>query len=401
VTDIRHLAAGLALALLAVASARAATFHTIDDKTIEGDLADVDARGVMTVNAAGGQPVKLPADELMRVDFTADREPDELIDGVVAYLPGGDRVNGTLVRSSPTGVELQSRSLRKLTLKIESLLAIEFRRAGEQPKDAAKLRARMLANTGKNDVSFSATGDQMPGILVGFDGKSVRLKTALGEMPFQCSRLFGLSFAARARRPEPPELLAVVRCVDGSLVTGRLRATDTGGIRLALLAGPELDIPARQIIDVGFKNGKLVYLSDLKPVKAGYRPYFSGDHTWPYRPDQTYDRKPIRLAGKAHRKGLGTFSGMTLTYALGGAFSKFAALVGIDDADVNHQGDVTVRVLADGKEAFKKAGLTRKTGPVRVALPMKGVKTLTLVVEFGGNMHFGDLTDWANAHLIR
>jgi hypothetical protein len=68
---------------------------------------------------------------------------------------------------------------------------------------------------------------------------------------------------------------------------------------------------------------------------------------------------------------------------------------------VNRQGNVNVAVLADGKEVFRKDGLTRATGPVKVDLPMQGVKTLTLKVEFGENMHFGDLTNWANAHLIR
>ena len=178
-------------------------------------------------------------------------------------------------------------------------------------------------------------------------------------------------------------------------------ASKGGRIKLALLAGPEVEIAESSLIELAFKQGKLVYLSDLKPAKEVRRPYFTGDHTWPYQQDRNYDRKPIRLAGKVYRKGLGMFSGMTLTYDLGGGFKKFAALVGIDDADENRQGDVTVRVLADGKEVFRKAGITRKAGPVKIDLPVKGVKTLELSVEFGGNMLFGDFTDWADAHLIR
>ena len=220
-------------------------------------------------------------------------------------------------------------------------------------------------------------------------------------MPLATARLFGVSFAARKRPPPPASLLAVARCTDGSVVTGTLLASKGGGVKLALLAGPKVEIGETHLIELGFRQGKLVYLSDLDPAKAEGRPYFTGDHTWPYQRDKSYDRKPIRLGGKVYGKGLGMFAGMKLTYQLGGEFKKFASTVGIDDADEHNQGNVIVRVLADGKEVFKKAGLTRKSGPVKIDLSVKGVRELVLVVDFGGNMLFGDITDWADAHLIR
>jgi len=398
---MKHLLLLTAAAAFLCVDASAAAFHKIDGTAVTGTLQSVDGQGVMSVQPDKGDVVRIKSDELMRIEFTEDTQPDELIDGVVVYLPGGDRICGKLTKSSQTHVEVASSSLGSLKLSLEKPLALEFRRAGEQPKDAEKMRARMLANQTKNDILFSANGDQMPGILVKFDGDKVVLKSALGEIPLKTSRLFGLSFAARKRAPPPPSLLAVARCADGSIVTGQLKESQKGIIRLALVAGGEVSIPSTALVDLGFKQGKLVYLSDLKPADESYTPYFGGDHTWPYRRDRSYDRKPIRLAGKTYRKGLGTYSGMKLTYHLGGEFSRFVAWVGIDDADVNHHGDVAVRVLTDGKEAFKKASITRKTGPVKIELSMSKVKKLQLVVEFGGNMHFGDLTDWANAHLIR
>ena len=387
--------------ILAAGVAPAADFVTIEDKTVSGALQAVDAKGVMHVKPEKGDAVALPADELMSITFGEDRQPEELLDGVVLDLADGDRVAGKLVKGSQTELTVKSAAIGEVTLSIDKLLALEFRRAGEQPKNVAKLRAQLLKNTSKNDVAFLVNGDQMPGILVGFGADTIKLKAALGELPLKHSRLFGLSFAARKRTPPPPSLLALARCVDGTTVTGQLKASKGEMVSLRLLAGPTVEIDAGQIVEMGFKQGKLVYLSDLKLAKALAKPYFGGDHTWPHCADKSYDRKPIRLAGKTWRKGLGTFSGMTLSYTLGKEFSKFAALVGIDDADVNRQGNVTVRVLADGREVFKKEKLTRQTGPVKVDLPMKGVQTLTLKVEFGENMHFGDMTDWANAHLIR
>jgi NPCBM/NEW2 domain-containing protein len=387
--------------VLAAGVAPAADFVTIEDKAVSGTLQAVDAKGVMQVKLEKGAVVALPADEMMSITFGKDRDLEELLDGVVLYLPDGDRVAGALVKGSQTELTVKSAALGEVTLPIDKLLALEFRRAGGQPKNVVKLRAQLLKNASKNDVAFLINGDQMPGILVGFGTDRIKLKAALGELSLKHSRLFGLSFAARKRRPPPPSLLALARCVDGTTVTGQLMASKGEVVGLRLLAGPTVEIDAGQIIDMGFKQGKLVYLSDLKPAKAVTKPFFGGDHTWPHCADKSYDRKPIRLAGKTWRKGLGTFSGMTLSYTLGKGFSKFGALVGIDDADVNRQGNVTVRVLADGRELFKKEKLTRVGGPVKVDLSVKGVETLTLKVEFGENMHFGDMADWANAHLIR
>ncbi len=381
-------------------SAAAATFHIIDGRTVTGELQSIDAKGVVAIKPEAGAPVTVPADELKRVEFGDDRDPDPP-DGVVLHLPGGDRIHGRLEKSSAASVEVRSPSLGKLTMPLEKLLAVEFHRAADMPKNADDMRAAMLANKTKSDISFSANGDQMPGILVKFEPDKILLKAALGEMPLETARLFGLSFAARKRPPPPASLLAIARCTDGSVVTGRLLASAAGRLKLALLAGPEVEIDDTGLIALGFRQGKLVYLSDLKPAKEVRRPYFGGDHTWPYQRDRNYDRGPIRLGGTTYRKGLGMFSGMTLTYQLGGQFKKLVSAVGIDDADEHSQGNVVVRVLADGKEVFRKAGLTRKSGPAKVELPVAGVQSLELVVEFGENMHIGDFTSWGDAHLIR
>lgn len=398
---MRNLGLCVLVGALLCGTAVAAEFYRIDGTVVSGEVRSVDADGMIEIKPAEGDAVKVPSDELIRVEFAKDREPGALLAGIVVYMPGGDQVCGTLKGSSQTSIEVRNKSLGNLTLPIEGLLAVEFRRAGEQPKNVEDMRERLLANQTQNDISFSNNGDEMSGILVGFESDKVVFRTSLGEMPLDSSRLFGLSFAARERKPQPPSLLAVVRCIDGSRITGKLKASQGGKLAISLLAGPDVEIAPRAIIDVRFKHGKLVYLSDLDPAEEVATPFFSGDYTWPMQRDRNYDRNPISLAGQTYQKGLGTFSGMKFTYNLGGEFEKFVSWVGIDDADVNHQGDVTVRVLADDKEIFNKAGITRAAGPVKIELPLKGVNQLQLVVDFGGNMHFGDLTDWADAHLIR
>ncbi len=381
-------------------TAAATEFVTIADKTISGELGGVSEDGIVTIVPDVGEPSTVSADELKLVRFGRGREAEEPLSGVVAYLTGGDRITGEMVGASKSQVTINSRALGEVSVPLGNVLAVEFRRAGERVRNAAEMREEMLEHEDENDIFIAVSGDRLAGILAGFEDDQVVLRTDVGETKLGLARLFGIALGAREATEPPESLLAVAHCTDGSVVTGQLLESDAG-VRLALVAGPEVTVPTRRMVEMLFKQGKLVYLSDLEPVEQETRPYFSGDHTWPYQSDLSYDRTPIRLGGETYRKGLGMFSGMTLTYRLDGEFSRFASLVGIDDADVNHLGNVDVRVLADGEERFKKTGLTRETGPVRVDIPVEGVERLTLVVEFGQNMHFGDLTSWADARLVR
>ncbi len=388
------------LVVMFCGTAAATEFVTIADKTISGELGEVSQDGEVTIVPDVGEPSTVPADELKLIRFGRGREAEEPHSGVVAYLAGGDRITGEMVGASKSQITIESRALGEISIPLGNVLAVEFRRAGERVRNAAEMREEMLDHEGENDIFIATSGDRLSGILAGFEDDQVVLQTDVGETKLGMARLFGVALGAREAAERPDSLLAVAHCTDGSVVTGQLLESDAG-VRLALVAGPEVTVPTRRMVEMLFKQGKLVYLSDLEPVEQETRPYFSGDHTWPYQSDLSYDRTPIRLDGETYRKGLGMFSGMTLTYRLDGEFSRFASLVGIDDADVNHLGNVDVRVLADGEERFKKTGLTRKTGPVRVDIPAEGVERLTLVVEFGENMHFGDLTSWADARLVR
>ena len=160
----------LLIGALCCGSARAAKFYTIGGQVITGDLQSVDAAGTMEVKSdPAGAPQKLAGEDLMRIEFAEDREPEELADGVVVHLPGEDRICGVLAKSSQSAVEVQTKSFGRLTLPLEKLLAIEFRRLGERPKDAAAMQAQFLANDTKNDIkSKPGRSSERPGFLITF-----------------------------------------------------------------------------------------------------------------------------------------------------------------------------------------------------------------------------------------
>jgi alpha-galactosidase len=109
------------------------------------------------------------------------------------------------------------------------------------------------------------------------------------------------------------------------------------------------------------------------------------------------DGRPLQIAGRTYKVGIGTHAVSRITYWLGGRCSRLDVDVGIDD-EVGNSGSVQFAVLVDGKLAAKTGRLTG-AGTARHLLltALSGRKQLTLAVNDGGDGLRNDHADWANA----
>ncbi len=141
------------------------------------------------------------------------------------------------------------------------------------------------------------------------------------------------------------------------------------------------------------------YLSDLTPVAAvnGWGPY---ERDRSNGESGAADGGVLTLNGTTYAKGLGVHSTSSLTYALGGTYSRFQSFIGVDDY-VMDQGSVIFRVLADGTERFRSSTLTGASATQFVDLNVAGVQTLQLIVENADGSIRSDHANWADAKLIR
>jgi len=146
------------------------------------------------------------------------------------------------------------------------------------------------------------------------------------------------------------------------------------------------------------KNGKVVYLSDMKPAEVKETPYLDG--SFPFRADHSVSGTPIRLAGRGFRRGLGVHSKSELTYTLDGGYAEFRASIGVDDA-VAGQGSVVFRVFGDDKLLFESPVVRGGDIPAEVKVPTKGVLLLRLEVDYADNGDVADHADWADARVVR
>src|SRR5262249_3485685 len=109
------------------------------------------------------------------------------------------------------------------------------------------------------------------------------------------------------------------------------------------------------------------------------------------------------LGGKHYDRGLGTRSGIKLTYSLDGKFKRFEAVLGLDDIS-GKQGRVRVRILVDGKPRDVPGldkELTWDRTAKEIAVDVSDAKELILIVEPGSGGSVQDHVDWGNARLVR
>jgi len=132
-------------------------------------------------------------------------------------------------------------------------------------------------------------------------------------------------------------------------------------------------------------------LTQLVPLSARQDAFALGTN-------QGVSGRPLRVAGRRYRLGLGTHANASIRYFLGEGYARFSGEVGIDDG-TEGAGSAIFRILGDGRELFaskvKRGG--ERAGPFNVSVA--GVMVLDLVVEDAGDGTEGDHANWGNPYL--
>jgi hypothetical protein len=165
----------------------------------------------------------------------------------------------------------------------------------------------------------------------------------------------------------------------------RLRSK-SARVRKAILVEP---LEARLVLSV--------FLGDLTPLVAsnGYGPWEQNLSNGANVPN---DGEQIRLNGQGYARGLGVHAPSSLKYDLGGRYSAFEAVVGVDD-ETNGAGSVEFQVYADGALRFDSGTMTASSTPRTAFADVRGAQVLELKVTTAGDNANSDHADWANAVL--
>lgn len=128
---------------------------------------------------------------------------------------------------------------------------------------------------------------------------------------------------------------------------------------------------------------------NLKPATAGWGVAV---------PNASCTTTKLSIAGAVFTNGVGVHATSVMHVKLAGGSTRFRAVVGVDDDNLQPKGNVTFAVYGDGKKLFasgpKRSG--EKGEPVDV--DVTGLQTLTLLVADGGDGIAFDHANWADAN---
>jgi alpha-galactosidase len=108
--------------------------------------------------------------------------------------------------------------------------------------------------------------------------------------------------------------------------------------------------------------------------------------------------KPLTIAHRQFKSGLGTVADSILQINLKGVAKEFSAWVG-PDAVGGPSACVRFYVVVDGKIAAQTPAMAGGAAPVRISANLQGAKDMLLVVDAAGYHTWSNYADWADAFI--
>ncbi len=415
------------------------TVQTLDGQTLVGPLVELTADR-LGVDAADGR-VSLETERVLSISAKQTPVPIRQVPGVVVELTDGSTI---LARQY-----VVQGTQAKITLSEGDVLAMptSIVRTVQLQRESAALAAewaRLLNMKIDSDVLVVHKGESLDyhkGVLHDVTEDAVRFDLDGEVLPVKRSKVYGFAYRHGAEAELPP---AVCRITDSAGSQWSVRSlsilpspagrgaggeggdgnrnqptnlpanrphpnplpTGVGTFQWTTPAGLSVAQAADKIVQIDFSGGKIVYLSDLKPESVRWTPYFSAgkppatvEQFYAPRFDRNFDAGPLQLGGTPYSKGLALHSRTEIVYRLPGQFSRFRAVVGIDDA-VRPGGKTRLVIRGDGQELLN-AAVAGSDAPRPVDLDLTGMRRLTIVVDFGDTLSAGGYLLLCNARLSK
>jgi hypothetical protein len=325
-------------------------------------------------------------------------KPVEVLANARVMLADDDRLAGTISAWKDKKLTIKPAIANSTTI---DLPLTSLRQVWCGPADMVKKAQAMKEAPGLEDIAYVAReGDvvSVKGLVIGMEGESLMFRHEGEDRKIALNRIVGLIMAKADEAPADNALYAAIQFANDDQLSGKPAGIEGKDLVIQLRAGPGVRMPVDQIAKLSTRNGRLVYVSDLKPAKVVQTPYF--DRVLEYRLDKSLNGKPITLSDGTYQHGISVHSRCVLTYNLDGRFNEFRAKAGFQLPE-GKLGQAAIRVVADGKALFENLDARGDQAPADLKLKVDGVRELTLEVDYGKNDDVADRVAWANARLLR
>ena len=408
------------LALPAAAAAQADTNTKVSllDGTIhQGTLTLISPEEVeLQVDAAS---IKLPMSDVMLVDFPETKsvvsdEPQ------ILNLADGSQLNCS--GATRTAMELTVLSTTFGELKIANKYVGSIRLQADNPAFRSQWNTFLKRETDKDLLIVAKRDgsglDFLAGVVSAIGAEKTEFLLDGETIPVPAARVYGVIFASTASREttQPVNATTAARVTShrGDQFTSETVRFSNGSFELETGWGQTLQVATALIRSIDLSSGRVQYLSDLEPLEerldgidpegsllAGLINKEEEALLFGPRRDTTMERSSrLRLRGREFSKGLCIHSRTEISWALDEKYTSLDCLVGIDD-EVAYSGKhlVALKITGDGNVLFEK-NISTTDDPLPLQLPLNGVSTLTILVDFGDNESTCDWLNLADAKLL-
>lgn len=363
--------------------------------------------------------ISVPLDDVISIDFgrAPDGPRDRVLGEVALDLWNGDRLIGVIKSGDDDSVALQSPLLGDVDVPLDAIAGIDVLVRLDGSVERPPL-AESMGDDEASDHVFLVGGDRVDCTIISLDpGAIVCATEASDSLRLPLARVVAVRLAKLVDNP-PTGRLFTTALRDGSRVVGPIPTLDDARV-LSFKGSAGYTARARlaDVVAVLVRGDRFAYLADLPRPEIDVQPFWApvaGDPNKLYAPrwDRAFSDAPLTVGGRTWLKGIGVYSGTTLTWQLDGDYAELRTAIGIDDA-AGALGGAVFEVLVDGKvkwsSGFVRSTLSRsdhgKTGPVDAGrISVAGAKTLALRVLAGDAEDpypIQDHANWLGALLVR
>jgi hypothetical protein len=389
-----------------------AIVQKVDDSTTSVGWTGIDGDNVLVIThpqPGKDEPGKIALSEITELTLrkagaysapttSPSTKPVETLSNARVMLAGDDRLAGTITAWKDKKLTIKPSIASSTTIELPLM---NLRQVWCSSADMVKKAQAMKEEPGLEDIAYvSREGDvvSVKGLVIGMEGEKLLFRHEGTDQKISLNRLVGLVMAKADETPADDALYAAIQFANDDQLSGKPVGIEGKDLVIQLRSGPSVRIPVDQIARLSTRNGRLVYLSDLKPTKVVQTPYF--DRMLEYRLDKSLTGKPITLSDGTYQHGISVHSRCVLTYNLDGRFNEFRAKAGFQLPE-GKLGIAAIRVVADGKTLFENLDARGDQPPANLNLKVDGVRELILEVDYGKNDDVADRVAWANARLLR
>lgn len=388
--------------LMLACTAHAGEIRTLDGKSYVGEIAALEPTQVRLRTEAGDKITTYALKDVIGIDWGTPMRPATRVPYLRVRLVDGSQLYCLTLSMANKAIKLLLLSGQTLEVPVDQVHTIVC-----DAHDTTSLAAfdALLAENPKQDVirvqsREGNTVEPYEGVILGANEQGTRLQFKARGVDtisnLDVARLRALYFSRTGTGTNDKAIARIYDTFGNSFTVTSYQWSDTT-CAITLQTGQQLNLLRSSIARFDLTPGKMVYLSDIDPVKVEETPILS--ELYHYRRDKNLEGGPLSVGRRVYQKGLALHSRTILEYDVTG-HSSFRCILGLDDAMAG-SAHAIVRIEGDDKQLLATTVSSKENKPQDVMLPLQGVQKLRLIVDYGDDLDLGDHINFADARLIK